>query len=176
MLHRSAQLFDDLANAVQGPLQLFDMAFIEGAQYPLHLRRGDAAGPRQVDDVDLVLQVVELSAPVFTDTKDIDVVLLDVLAFLLPVFLRDRQVNVADGLHDLDLLLKGDDRLLALDRVEVIGRNTDDQPIPELTQAPEDVQMTNMEQVERPVCEDCLAHAYTSNLELTFNLPVKSLG
>ena len=63
--------------------------FISVVEMPLVLR--------QVDDVDLVFQVVELTPPVFTDTKDIDAVLLDVLAFLLPVFLRDRHINVADG-------------------------------------------------------------------------------
>src|SRR5699024_4995944 len=85
-------------------------------------------------------------------------VFLNVKSLLLPVIFRDGFINISNGPHDFDALFEGNDRLLSLDRVELVGGNTNDEPVPFFLEPPQDVEMTDVEQVERSVSQNSLRH------------------
>ena len=73
----------------------------------LHLAGGDLRRAREVDDLAaLLLQEVELALPVVADDEGVRVVFVNVGLLLAPALLRDDQVDVADGLEQLDADLR----------------------------------------------------------------------
>src|SRR3954453_10148042 len=75
---------------------------VPGAQEEsiLDVRGGDLLRSREVDDVAELGEEVELPDPVVAHDEDVDVMVPDVDGLLLPIVLRDHQIDVADRLDD----------------------------------------------------------------------------
>src|SRR5699024_11054089 len=124
------------------------------AQLALDPRGRDLGSARQIDDLALVLEEVELAFPIVTHHKGFDVVLLHVSRLLFPVVFRNDEVNVADGLEHVLALFIGEVRFLPLPGIELIARQCNDQVVALLFASLEQSNVPIMEQVESSVSDD----------------------
>ncbi len=115
----------------------------------------DAFGTRQIDDLAVFVEVVELADPVATDGKDIDIVLLDVVDLLAEIVLDDDFVGIACGLDSLDTF---EDIVahveLAATSVEAVAGDTDDEVIAKFLGTAKEVDVALMQEVVGTVCND----------------------
>ena len=129
------------------------------------LGAGNALRTIEVHDLAVLVQVIEVPAPVRPDSEDIHVIVADVIDLLAVVLLRYHLVGDAEGLHGLDAVHQ---RLLHVDLaavlVEVRGGNAHDQVVAQLLCPAQQVYMSVVQQVERAVGDDFL-HSLILRLE-----------
>ncbi|MNR36152.1 hypothetical protein D3C85_1540480 [compost metagenome] len=98
--------------------------------------------------------MIELAVPVTAHDEGIDAMLANVIDLLFPRVLRDHQVDATERLDDLLALGIGDQRLLALQPVELVGGHRDYRPLAQLAHTLEQAQMADMEHIEGTVGDD----------------------
>ena len=108
------------------------------------LRCADFRRSRQADYLNaLVAPDIKLPFPVVSHGKDVDVVFVHVGLFLIPVLLRDHEIDIPDGLQQvLSLLIRKVALFLLLRPIELIRRRRDDEVIPRLLRAAQEVDMS----------------------------------
>ena len=105
----------------------------------------------------VLVQVIEVPAPVRPDSEDIHIVVADIIDFLAVVFLGYHLIGNAEGLHGLDAVHQ---RLLHINLaavfVEVRGSDAHDQVVAQLLRPAQQVYVSVVQQVERAVGDDFL--------------------
>ena len=115
----------------------------------------DAFGARQIDDLAVFVEVVELALPVAADGEDVDIVLLDVVDLLAEVVLDDDFVGVASGLDGFDTLEDVVAHIeLAATTVEAIAGDSDDEVIAKFLGTAKEVDVALMQEVVGAVGND----------------------
>ena len=81
----------------------------------LYLAAADLRGTRQVNYFNAFFsEEVELAFPVVSDHESVDVVFMHVTFLLFPVFFRDNQIHISDGLNKSLALFVGEIAFLLL--------------------------------------------------------------
>ena len=115
----------------------------------------DAFGTRQIDDLAVFVEVVELAYPVAADGEDVDIVLLDVVDLLTEVVLDDDFVGVASGLDGLDTLEDVVAHIeLAATTVEAVAGDSDNEIVAQLLGTAKEVDVSLMQEVVGTVGND----------------------
>ena len=121
------------------------------------LGAGNALRAVEVHYLAVLVQVIEVPAPVRPDSEDIHVVVADVVDFLAVVLLRYHLIGDTEGLYGLDAIHQ---RLLHIDLaailVEVRGSDAYDQVVAQLFCPAQQVYVSVVQQVERAVGDDFL--------------------
>ena len=131
-------------------------------QILLDLSRADLRCAGQVYHLNaLFLQEVKLTLPVVTHNEGINMILVNISALLLPVFLRDYQIHIPKCFQQfLTLLVCEIAFLLLFIPVELICRNRNDQIVAQGLGTAQNVDMTIVQQVKGAVGNDTL-HSYS---------------
>ena len=118
-----------------------------------YLSTGDAFRAIEVDNFTIIIQIIEMSTPIRTNCKNINVITLNIIDFLALVLLNDNLVSKPRGSHAFHTLGK---RLLYVDlsarAVKIVSSNTNNQIIAKLTSSLQKTNMTIVEHVVRTVC------------------------
>ena len=121
------------------------------------LGAGNALCAIEVHYLAVLVQVIEVPAPVRPDSEDIHIVVADIIDFLAVVFLGYHLIGNAEGLHGLDAVHQ---RLLHINLaavfVEVRGSDAHDQVVAQLLRPAQQVYVSVVQQVERAVGDDFL--------------------
>lgn len=96
-------------------------------------------------------QKVELPSPVIAHRKQIDIMRDDVFRLLIPGVFRNNQIHVTNRLEERLSLFVGKVRLLALARVKLIRRKTDNKEIPKFFRPLQEPDMTEVQSIKGPV-------------------------
>ena len=119
------------------------------------LGAGHALGPREIDDLAVGVEIVELADPVGADRENVDIVFADVVDLLALVLLDDDLVRQARGAHRLDALHQGLAHVdLAALLVEIVRGDADDQPVAQRLRALEQADVTVVQQIIGAVGDD----------------------
>ena len=115
----------------------------------------DPPGPRQVDDLAELREVVEPARPVVADGEDVDAVAPDVVDLLPLVLLDDHLVGQARGLDGLDPLIEGlAHEELAPHLVEPLGGDAHDEAVPQSARVAQEVDVSAVQEIVRAVRDD----------------------
>lgn len=97
---------------------------------------------------------MRVSLPIATHADNIDVILLDVALLLLPAALGDYEVYVPNGLEHFFSDLVGVEAHFALEGIELVGRQGDDEIISQLRGLLKKPDVTVVQQVECAIGEN----------------------
>src|SRR5215203_5973223 len=127
----------------------------DSADANLHVGRGDADGPGQVDDAADVRELVEAAFPVVAHDEDVGVVVDQILALELQRVLDEHVVHVADRLHDRQAMVEWVRGIqLLLSEVQLIRGHAHDEVIAQILRAAEDIEMSDVKEIVGPERDD----------------------
>lgn len=115
---------------------------------------GNVLSPRQVEDFALIFQEIEFSRPVTAHDENIYVVQCDVVPLLLPAGFGKRCIHAAQRADDLNSLAELDKGSLALDGIELVGRDAHNEGITQIPRPLQKTEMTDVKQIKGAVSED----------------------